>query len=374
MKRNETTGIAKILKAELTGSAAFRRAPQYDRADQHAEAYLISSVCGTEVFAYFGSPDGLPPDGKAPAVVLVHGGGGTAFPDWVREWNKRGFAAVSVDTEGHIPSAGACMTGANVVKESLCNAPENSHMEDGELPVREQWMFHAIAAVISARNFLKAMPCVDGNRIGLTGISYGGVIVSDIAAYDNGFAFIVPVYGCLSLRGTSGIFGEIYARNPRSADLWDGSEFAHGVSTPMLFINGNTDPYFTVDATDRSCRSFANARMYIVNGLCHGQSDGCMFDAVEKFAHDVFNAAPHCPPSVRREGVAFTVSADRECDLTAYCTPSDLLNAHEWQAVKVGGGSFVPPSDTFAFYVNSHFSDGTELSSCLQYVRTGEKA
>ena len=34
------------------------------------------------------------------AVVLVHGGGGTAFSEWVKLWAKRGYAAIAMDLAG----------------------------------------------------------------------------------------------------------------------------------------------------------------------------------------------------------------------------------------------------------------------------------
>ncbi|MDX1769750.1 MAG: hypothetical protein R3294_16995, partial [Arenibacter troitsensis] len=36
----------------------------------------------TKVFCWYGVPNGLSKGEKRPAVVLVHGGGGTAFPEW----------------------------------------------------------------------------------------------------------------------------------------------------------------------------------------------------------------------------------------------------------------------------------------------------
>ena len=36
-------------------------------------------------------------------MVLVHGGGGTAEAEWVRIWNARGYAAISMDTCGCVP-------------------------------------------------------------------------------------------------------------------------------------------------------------------------------------------------------------------------------------------------------------------------------
>jgi len=44
---------------------------------------------------------------KVPAVVLVHGGGGTAFADWVKMWTACGYAAIAVDLEGQIPTRDA---------------------------------------------------------------------------------------------------------------------------------------------------------------------------------------------------------------------------------------------------------------------------
>ena len=36
-------------------------------------------------------------------MVLVHGGGGTAFAEWVKAWTSRGYAAIAMDTCGQIP-------------------------------------------------------------------------------------------------------------------------------------------------------------------------------------------------------------------------------------------------------------------------------
>ena len=42
----------------------------------------------TRVFAYFASPEtlGHAVEGKIPGIVLVHGGGGTAFASWAQLW------------------------------------------------------------------------------------------------------------------------------------------------------------------------------------------------------------------------------------------------------------------------------------------------
>src|SRR4051812_4404664 len=48
----------------------------------------------TRVFAYLAHP--AKADGKLPAMVLVHGGGGTAFREWAELWAKRGYVALAM--------------------------------------------------------------------------------------------------------------------------------------------------------------------------------------------------------------------------------------------------------------------------------------
>ncbi|MHB8902992.1 MAG: hypothetical protein ACYC6Y_29885, partial [Thermoguttaceae bacterium] len=52
----------------------------------------------TRVFGYYGCPENAA--GPLPGMVLVHGGGGTAFPEWAELWAKRGYAALAMDLAG----------------------------------------------------------------------------------------------------------------------------------------------------------------------------------------------------------------------------------------------------------------------------------
>lgn len=60
----------------------------------------------TEVFAFYASPRtlGVAREGETfPGVVCIHGGGGTAFAEWVHLWAKRGYAAIAMDLNGSRP-------------------------------------------------------------------------------------------------------------------------------------------------------------------------------------------------------------------------------------------------------------------------------
>jgi gluconolactonase len=55
----------------------------------------------TRVFAYLAKPEKV--ESKLPAMVLVHGGGGTAFQEWAELWAKRGYVALAMDLAGQGP-------------------------------------------------------------------------------------------------------------------------------------------------------------------------------------------------------------------------------------------------------------------------------
>ncbi|MEY4484110.1 MAG: Acetyl esterase Axe7A precursor [Verrucomicrobiota bacterium] len=55
----------------------------------------------TKFYAYLGNPANV--TGKVSTVVLVHGGGGTATAAWANYWIAKGYVALSLDIEGHLP-------------------------------------------------------------------------------------------------------------------------------------------------------------------------------------------------------------------------------------------------------------------------------
>ena len=120
----------------------------------------------TRIFAYMGVPESASPANPVPAVVLVHGGGGHAFAEWVRIWNERGYAAIAMGNTGHFPKrAGKINIYApedwtHEIDEMELKAdgwtliPDNDGMKSYEQELSSQWMYHAVGSVILAHNLL----------------------------------------------------------------------------------------------------------------------------------------------------------------------------------------------------------------------------
>ena len=235
----------------------------------------------TKVFAYIGFPANASKTHKVPAVVLVHGGGGTAFPQWVKIWNDKGYAAIAMDLEGRQP----VVPGESQGVIHALNGPNNTNFGDVNTTTKDQWMYHAVSDVFLAYSLLKADERVDTNLIGITGISWGGIITSIAIGNSDCFAFAIPVYGCGYLNGSKGWMKNLY--NDAVATQWDASKWLATAKTPTLWVNGDSDDYFSIDATTKSALSTKNSQISLIPRFPHSHSDGWSPQQIYSFANSV---------------------------------------------------------------------------------------
>ncbi len=218
----------------------------------------------TRNFAWYGVPDNAKPGEKFPAMVLVHGGGGTAFAEWVRLWTGRGYAAIAMDTCGAIPQG----TYANWDRHAHGGPAGWGGFNQLDWPVEDQWTYHAVADVILAHSHIRAFPEVDANRVGITGISWGGYLTCIVAGVDNRFRFAAPVYGCGFYELSPAFKKSLQRMEPIDArrwlNRWDPSRFLPRASMPFLWVNGTNDFAYPMDAMQRSYRLPKNERTVCV--------------------------------------------------------------------------------------------------------------
>jgi dienelactone hydrolase len=201
----------------------------------------------TRVFAWYGVPK-QKAENKLPAMILVHGGGGTAFPEWVRLWTSRGYAALAMDTCG-------CTPGGEHDKRPrhpFGGPPGWGGFDQIDQPLVDQWPCHAVADVILGHSLLRSQPQVDPDRIGITGISWGGYLTCITAGLDDRFKFAAPVYGCGFLGENSGWCPMFKQMGLEKADkwlkMWDPSVYLKNARLPMLWVNGTNDDWYHLDS------------------------------------------------------------------------------------------------------------------------------
>lgn len=207
----------------------------------------------TRVFAYYAKPDG---DGPFPAMLCVHGGGGQAFKEWAELWAKRGYVALAMDTAGQGPNEG---TKRVRLADGGPDQSDTGKFGDFTLDtVKEMWTYHAVAAVVRGHSLLAAQKEVDRDRIGITGISWGGYLTCIVAGIDDRLKCAVPVYGCGFLGDNSTWVPRFAKMSAAQRKLWldqfDPSRYLPGATCPMLFVNGTNDFAYPLDSYQKSYR------------------------------------------------------------------------------------------------------------------------
>ncbi|MCE9545408.1 MAG: acetylxylan esterase [Planctomycetia bacterium] len=240
----------------------------------------------TWVFAYYAAPAGKMPEGGWPAVVCAHGGGGSAYPDWIKEWNKHGYAAIAMDLEGHLPGGRSHGVPGNFPPNAgheNAGPARKDWFGDRDLPDNEQWFYHAVADVIRANSLLRSLPEINPNKIGLTGISWGGTIVSTVAGVDRRFAFVIPVYGggFIHESDNPGLSQWFPPKNMTAAQFldyrtkWDPSAHLPHAKMPMLWVSGFTDPVFPVNIFAKSAKAAGGpSTMCVRPWIIHAHGSG----------------------------------------------------------------------------------------------------
>jgi len=245
----------------------------------------------TRVFAWLGMPKEAA-QGRVPGMVLVHGGGGTAFAEWVRLWNERGYAAIAMDTCGSTPDGER----GNWARHGFSGpAGWGASFNQTDWLKEDQWTYHAVADAALAHSLLHSLPEVDPDRIGLTGISWGGYLTCIIAGVDARFRFAVPVYGCGFYRDTIAFAEHLNALDTEEADRWmewwDPSVYLSDTRMPMLWVTGSNDSAYPMNALQKSYRLPSGPRSLCIRlRMPHGHGGaGENPKEIHAFAESILN-------------------------------------------------------------------------------------
>jgi len=242
----------------------------------------------TRVFAWLGLPE-MKPGERVPGMVLVHGGGGTAFDTWVRLWTSRGYAAIAMDTCGCVPRGSY----GNWERDPQGGPPGWGGFGQIDWPREDQWTYHAVADAVLAHSLLLSLPEVDPDRTGVTGISWGGYLTCILAGVDSRFKLAVPVYGCgyyLDTTFGSAVRGLGGERTDRWMRWWDPSVYLKDAAMPMLWVTGSNDFAYCFPALQQSYRATGGPRTLCIRlRMPHGHGPpGENPEEIRVFADSLF--------------------------------------------------------------------------------------
>ncbi len=294
----------------------------------------------TWVFAAIGTPNKEKPEGGYPAVVLVHGGGGTVNSNWMNYWMDRGYVALAFDVFGHQldenlnrvdnPESGPKETGGG------------SNLDGVENPY-DSWAYHVVYNAIMCNNILRSRANVDTDRIVVTGNSWGGYATSLVAGVDKRFAAFAALNGCgYVYRDTTwlkdGIFGG--ADKEKWIELYDPSSYLPYATKPMLFVSGLDDEYFSTYNRIQSASLIKGKAFYSQRrDLAHANWPNAG-ETYEFFQHVLYNQPTMTlVEDILVEGNTATLQYENKTFNSVYFvyTTSKDADSHKWvwESVKV---------------------------------------
>ncbi len=142
-------------------------------------------------------PKGKGGAGRLPVVIMLHGTGGNkdAMRDRLERFVEKGMIAMAIDARYHGERSGGAK-GSTAYVAAATRAWETPVGQPQEHP----WFYDTVWDLWRLLDYLVARPDVDAQRIGMMGISMGGIQTWLAASVDERVSVAVPAISVQSLR------------------------------------------------------------------------------------------------------------------------------------------------------------------------------
>ena len=254
---------------------------------------------------------------------------------------------------------------------------------DSAEPLKVQWIYHAVADTVLANSLLRSLAEVDADKVGVMGISWGGVIASTVIGIDSRFAFAIPTYGCGHLFDAGNQYGRSLRRNALYRKVWDPLVRMNRVRMPVLWFSWPEDKHFPLDCQAACYHAAPGPHMVsLIPGMKHGHGAGWNPPDSYAFAESVVReSTPWCvQTSVKVEGstayCGFSATKPLDRALLISTTGTGFTGTRKWtespaKLAKHGDAwlaAALLPTGTTAWYINVQ-SGGLTASSDYQETK-----
>lgn len=317
----------------------------------------------TQVFAYIAYPEGPAPEGGFPGIVLVHGGGGTAFAAAAELWVSYGYAVIAPDWYGEKPLTATWEKGQFFLNRLQGpGEPLASNRSKAAYRYTEPTHINTVANLVLAHSLLLSLPKINKAKTMYVGLSWGSWYGAMVAAVDPRFQGVLEIY-------LGGRFTNRKFINGRFLDQ---------AKSPVFYVTGTTDLHGSPDSMQagyEACGKMLGGRTLIIN-LPHSHI-GFVFGACRRYADSVLQGKTGLPvlgkTSVKGRTLSAKVKSEgagiKKCYL---CYTTDrkepLWHKRQWQMTEAtysnGTIKATLPPDVLQCYLAAYDEEDLESYCC----------
>jgi dienelactone hydrolase len=247
----------------------------HDGGIDYKEFYYTSETVNGEayrIYAVYAAPQGK---ATAPAVLFIHGGGGTADIAMVKTWAGMGYSCLSFDWTSNPGGKTQCG------EFSKYGSSETGKKATFLSPPRSSTVHHAQVAARRAISWLQQQPEVKADKIGVLGISWGGFHILLLNGSDDRVKAAVDIYGAGFYRQTGfndgcfGLTGPLQYEPPANRVTWldnfDPQHYVPQAKAPLLLVTGTNDIFFLLPLVIKTYAALpVEKRLWLQPNVNHG--------------------------------------------------------------------------------------------------------
>lgn len=308
-----------------------------------------------KVFAFYGKPETPKPICGYPAVLLIHGGQGYAYYEWVKRWTDRGYVAIAPDYDSHF-----AIDENNRQELNPLGGPRG-YGSVFETESDEPWIYFSVLSSIKAIDVICEDTEVDKSKIVLDGISWGGFAGLKLLAVEKRIKAATIKYSSAFIAETT--WGQDEGLKYLTSDqlsvyneYFDPQNDLRRITAPILFAAGTDDKCFmmktrkkTTDAVCSRLKAFGYRLHYD-----HGHFEGWKTSESIDFADSVLNGLELSRLKiVSSEHGKVVIKAEGEVsDMTLCYTVCDFYDTEKcvWNEIAVEM-EFVLPENVTAYFI-----------------------
>lgn len=255
--------------------------------------------------------------GKIPAVIMLHGTGGSKeqMRPWLEEFAGHGWMAVAIDARYHGDRANG-KKGSDAYNEAITKAWRTPKDQPQEHP----FYYDTVWDLWRLVDYLNTRPDVDVKNIAMVGISMGGIQTWLAASVDDRVKVIIPLIGVQSFRwsldnnrwhdraktiqkvheAAANDIGEKEVNAKVCEVLWN--KLIPGIlgdfdcpnmlklcaPRPLLILNGEKDPNCPIEGARIAFASAEMAYAKTPNMLKHIEAAGVAHSVPDEFKKETF--------------------------------------------------------------------------------------